>query len=309
MQLGRIRIFVEVARQQSFAAAAGVLGITGPAASKQVMALEEELGVKLLHRTTRKVTLTDEGAIYFERVKNALEEMDEAADEVRELRAAPKGTLKVNAPLAFAHMHLLPVLSGFARKYPELCMDVSMDDRMADVIADGYDVVIRIGVMHDSSLVMRHLADCPIVPIASPGYVRQHGMPQSPAELKHHRVIGYAYHGLQAEWRYKDKQGKTGIVRSECSFRANTAEMMLQAALDGIGIAILPLFCAATYLQAGQLVRLLPEHETYPARQIVALMPPNRYRSAKVKLFLDWLDKACKAMPLEAPAPRKTLEK
>ncbi|NBO18513.1 MAG: LysR family transcriptional regulator [Proteobacteria bacterium] len=305
MQLGRVRIFVEVARQQSFAAAAAALGITGPAASKQVMALEDELGVKLLHRTTRKVTLTDEGAVYFERVKHALEELEEAAGEVRELRAAPKGVLKINAPLSFAHMHLLPVLSGFARKYPELCMDVSLEDRMVDVIADGFDVVIRIGVLHDSSLVMRPLAECPIVPVASPGYVRHHGAPGTPAELKRHRIIGYAYQGGQAEWKFRDAQGKTGTVRNECSFRANTAEMMLQAALDGVGIATLPLFVVATYVQAGQLVRLLPDYDTHPMRQIVALMPPSRYRSAKVKLFLNWLDEACKAMPMDLPGMRK----
>ena len=223
MQLGRIRIFVEVARQHSFAAAAAALGITGPAASKQVIALEEELGVKLLHRTTRKVTLTDEGAIYYERVKQALEEMEDAAGEVRELRAAPKGTLKINAPLTFGHTHLLPMISGFARKYPELRMDVSLEDRMVDVVADGFDVVIRIGVMHDSSMVMRPLADCPIVPVASPGYLRQHGAPKTPADLKRHRIIGYSYQGGQAEWKFRDAQGKSGTVRNECSFRANTA--------------------------------------------------------------------------------------
>lgn len=295
--LGRIPVFVEVARQQSFAAAAKTLGISGPAASKQVMALEEELGVKLLHRSTRSVTLTDEGMVYFERVRAALEEMEGAAGQIRDLKEVPKGTLKVNVPLSFGQMHLLPVISGFAKKYPQVRMEVSLDDRMVDVLADGFDVVVRIGVLSDSSLVVRHLAPCPMMVVASPGYLRAHGAPKIPAELRDHRIITYSNAGTATEWKYRDTGGKTGSVRAEGTFLANTAEMMLQAALDGVGIAILPGFSAATHVSAGQLVALFTGYETHPAREIVALMPPSRHRTLKVKLFVEWLGQACKAMP------------
>jgi len=296
--MNRIEIFLEVASQQSFAGAAKALGITGPAASKQVMALEDELGVKLLHRTTRMVSLTDEGALYYERAKQAMDELKDAAEQLREMKTSPKGTLKINAPISFGQAHLLPVLSGFAKKYPDVIMEVVLDDRMVDVVADGYDIVIRVGALNDSSLTSKILGDCPIHVVASPAYLRQYGTPKTPAELKGHRLITYSLQGNTTEWRYRDKQGKTGTMRAEGIFRANNADMMLQAALDGIGIAILPMFVVAMHLQAKQLVKLLPDYETYPERQITALMPPSRHRLTKVKLLLDYISQACKAMPL-----------
>ena len=296
--LNRVEIFLEVAKKQSFAQAAKALGMTGPAISKQVMALEEELGVKLLHRTTRMVTLTDEGAVYFERAQHAVDELKEAAEQIQDRKSTPKGTLRINVPYSFGTIHLLPVLSGFAKKYPDVMMDISFDDRMVDVQAENFDMVIRIGVLEDSSLIARHLADCPILVVASPAYLQQHGTPKMPNDLKQHRRIMYSYQGRAGEWRYKDKNGKVGSVKSEGIFKANTAEMMLQAALDGIGVAILPVFTVSTLIQAKQLVQLLPGYETYPNREITALMPPNRYRSLKVKLLLDWITESCKAMPL-----------
>jgi DNA-binding transcriptional LysR family regulator len=295
--LSRIRVFVEVARHKSFVAAGRVLGITGPAASKQVMLLEDELGVKLLHRTTRVVTVTDEGALYYERARRAIEELQDAANALRDSTSTPKGLLKISAPLSFGHQHLLPTLSGFAMKYPDIQMDVSLDDRTVDVMAEGYDVAIRIGVIKDSSLIMRSLAECPIVAVASPQYLATRQAVGVPGDLKGHRMIGYALSGNAAEWRYQHRNGRAGSVKTECVFRANTAEMMLQAALDGVGIAVLPSFAVATYLQSGRLARVLSDYESYPRRHIVALMPPDRHRSVKVALFLQWLTNACKAMP------------
>lgn len=294
----RIEIFLEVANQQSFAGAAKTLGITGPAASKQVMALEDELGVKLLHRTTRMVSLTDEGAVYYERARHAMEELKEAAEQVGDMKSSPKGLLKINAPISFGQAHLLPVLSGFARKYPDVTMEVSFDDRMVDVVADGYDMVIRIGVLNDSSLAVKQLGPCPILVVASAAYLKEHGTPKTPADLKNHRLITYSHQGSSTEWKYKDRHGKTGSVRVGGAFRANNAAMMLQAALDGIGIAILPAFVCATDIKAGQLVQLLKGYDTWPERHITALMPPSRHRAQKVKLLLEWITQACRAMPL-----------
>ena len=296
--LSRIRVFIEVARHKSFVAGGKALGISGPAASKQVMLLEDELGVKLLHRTTRVVTLTDEGAEYYERTRLAIEELQDAANALREVKSIPKGMLKISAPLSFGHQHLLPALSGFAVKYPEIRMDIALEDRAVDVVAEGFDVVIRIGVMKDSSLVMRPLAECPIVAVASPKYIEKSPAIRLPQDLKQQRMIGYALAGAGVEWRYQHRKGKAGSVKTECIFRANTAEMMLQAALDGVGIALLPGFTAATYLKSGKLVRVLKDYESSPRRQIVALMPPDRHRSLKVKLFIEWLQGACKAIPL-----------
>lgn len=296
--IGRVEIFLEVARLQSFAKAAKELGITGPAASKQVMALEDELSVKLLHRTTRMVALTDEGILYYERARHAVDELKEAAEQLRDMKSAPKGLLKINAPLSFGQAHLLPILSGFAKKYPDVIMEVALDDKMIDVIAEGYDIVIRVGSLADSTLTVKHLAVCQIPVVASPCYLKQYGIPKAPVDLKRHRCITYTNLGGVAEWRFRDKHGKINSVRLEGVFRANNADMMLQAALDGIGIAVLPIFSVSTHLKAKQLVQLLPDFEIYPERHIVALMPPNRYRSAKVKLLLEWIVQACKAIPL-----------
>lgn len=295
--LGRIEIFLEVVKYQSFAKAAHAMGITGPAASKQVMALEDELGIKLLHRTTRHVTLTDEGSIYYERARLAIEELKDAATQIHDMKTTPKGLLRVNAPLSFGHMHLLPALAGFAKKYPDVKMEVSLEDRKVDVIAEGFDIVVRIGVLNDSSLIAKHLADCPAYLVASPDYVKNHGIPKTTSELKNHRFIVFSHHGGSGEWHYKDATGKRGSVRFDADFKANTAEMMLQAALDGVGIALLPIFSIATHLQSRQLVRVMPGYQTYPMSQINALMPPNRYRSAKVKMLVEWIAEACKATP------------
>lgn len=295
--LDRVEIFLEVAKNKSFAAAAKAMGITGPAASKQIAMLEDDLGVKLLHRTTRKVTLTDEGAIFYDRAVLAIEELKDAANQIQDLKAKPKGLLRINAPLSFGHQHLLPALSGFAKKYPDVKMDILLDDRTVDIVQEAYDIVIRIGALTDSSLIVKHLADCPIYVIASPSYVEQYGFPKHPSELKNHKMIQYTHRLNAGEWRYKDKSGKTGSVKGNVAFKANTAEMMLQAALDGIGFAILPAFAVATYIKAKKLVHLLPEFQTHPQRQIVALMQPNRYRSQKVQLFLEWLVSACKTIP------------
>ena len=296
--LDKIEVFLEVARQQSFAKAAKSLGMTGPAASKQVMALEAELGVKLLHRTTRLVTLSDEGAAYYERARQAMEELKDAATQLQDMKATPKGSLRISVPLSFGQIHLLPVLSGFAKKYPDVVMEVALDDRRVDVMADGFDVVIRIGALEDSGIAAVHLADCPIYLVASPEYVKKYGLPKTPADLKNHKMISFAYQGAMGEWKYKDPHGKTGSVRYDGVFKANTAEMMLSAALDGLGIAVLPYFSFAPHLKAKQLVHILPKYETWPKRTITALMPPNRYRATKVKLFIEWLAGACRTMPL-----------
>ena len=294
--LSRLEIFLEVAKNQSFAAAARHLGISGPAVSKQINLLEEELGVKLLHRTTRIVTLTDEGARYYERTAYAMEEIREAASELREHRSVVKGSLKISAPLSFGHLHLLPALASFAQKYPDLRMDVSLEDRAVDVISEGFDVVVRIGAIRDSSLVMRQLAPSPFHLVASPAYLAKHGTPQAPQDLKKHQLIAYSLHGGSLEWKYANPKGTVTTLKLPCVFRANTAEMMLEAALAGVGIALLPSFSCATHIHAGNLVALLPDHRSYPERKIVALMPPNRHRTAKVSLFLDWLENACKAI-------------
>ncbi len=161
--ISRVGVFLEVAKYESFAGAARALGLTGPAISKQVQSLEDQLGIKLLNRTTRHVSLTEEGAIYFDKARKALDDLNEAEQQIQELKACPTGKLKVNAPMSFGTQFLTRPIAAFAEQYPEVELEVDFDDRWADVVVEGFDVVIRIGTLQDSNLIARKLAPCPII--------------------------------------------------------------------------------------------------------------------------------------------------
>ncbi len=295
--ISRVGIFLHVVKHQSFAAAARKLGMTGPALSKQVQSLEDHLGVRLLNRTTRVVTLTEEGALYHDKARKALEDLDEAEKQIQELKDCPTGILKINAPMSFGKRYLTSPIASFAKKYPDVKMEVDFDDRHVDMIAEGYDVVVRIGALQDSSVISRKLATCPIVLCASAEFIQQHGQPTTPKDLQHFLGIIYNKHGLSNQWHYQDIHGIKGSAFIKQHFAANSAEMMLEACLQGIGIALLPIFVASTYLQSGQLIELIPNYKTAPERGIFAIFPQNRHLSTKVRLFVDWLTQCSKAFP------------
>lgn len=295
--LSRIEGFLEVAKQQSFAKAARKLGLTGPALSKQVQTLEEQLGVQLLHRTTRLVTLTEEGAMYQERARKAIEDLQEAARLVQDHKASPVGLLRINAPMSFGKRYLAQPLAAFAHTYPEVRLDVDFDDRNVDMLAEGYDVVIRIGALPDSSFIARKLAECPLILCATPYYCEKYGPITRPEELTSVPAITYTKHGYHDEWRYITQDAESGSVQLMRHFAANNAELMLEACLHHIGVAILPVFVASTYLQSGQLMQLLPDYTTYPPRNIYALFPEQRHLSTKTRLLIDWLTECSKAFP------------
>lgn len=295
--ISRVALFLEVVRHQSFAAAARHIGVTGPALSKQVQALEDQLGVRLLHRTTRQVTLTEEGAIYSDGARKALEDLREAELQIQERKLHPSGLLKINAPMSFGIKYLSRPIAAFAHHYPDVTLKVDFDDRQVDIISEGYDIVVRIGALQDSSLIVKHLAECPLLLCASPATLEKFGTPTEPEALSSFPAISYNTHGNIDEWRYQDHKGIIGSVQLQRVFSANNAEMMLEACLQGVGITLLPIFMVATYVQTGQLVRLLPAYNTYPERSIYALYPQNRHLSAKVRVFLDWLHQCSKNYP------------
>ena len=177
--ISRVGVFLEVVKYESFAGAARSLGLTGPAISKQVQSLEDQLGVKLLSRTTRHVGLTEEGAIYFEKARQALEDLNEAEQQIQELKACPTGKLKVNAPMSFGTQFLTRPIAAFAEQYPEVELEIEFNDRWADVVGEGFDVVIRIGSLEDSTLIARKLAPCPIILCAGKKLIEEYGLPES----------------------------------------------------------------------------------------------------------------------------------
>jgi DNA-binding transcriptional LysR family regulator len=287
--ISRVGIFIEVVKHQSFIAAARALGTTGPAVSKQIKALEEQLGVKLFHRTTRKVSLTEEGLIYSERAAQALDDLSEAEQQIQDLRENPKGRLKINAPTSLGKQYMTEFIAKFAYQYSDVEVEVDFDDRYVDVIAEGYDVVIRIDSLEDSSLVARKLSSCPILLCVAPSCIENYGELSSVDDLNNYPAVIYNQHGYVQNWQYQDKEGNKGSARLKKNFAANNAEMMLEACRQGLGVGLIPLFAAKTYLNSGELIVVLPELETYPKREIYAMFPQNRYLSTKVRLFVDGL--------------------
>ncbi|MEH6547315.1 MAG: LysR family transcriptional regulator [Sneathiella sp.] len=295
--ISRISIFLTVVKHQSFAGAARSMGMTGPALSKQVQALEDQLGVRLLHRTTRQISLTEEGEIFHNRARIALDDLDEVERQIQDLKSSPTGHLKVNVPTTFGKQYLTKPIAAFVKAYPEVQMEIDFDDRKVDVIGEGYDVVVRIGTLEDSSLIARQLAPCPIILCASPAFLSHHGIPEIPNELLKLPAVLFSKHGNINEWRHIDENGVKGSTELNKVFATDSAEMMLEACLEGIGVAVLPIFSVATYLDSNQLVRVLPQYHTDPELIIHAIFPQNRHLSAKVRLFVDWLSNSCKALP------------
>jgi DNA-binding transcriptional LysR family regulator len=290
--ISRVGVFLEVVKSESFAGAARSLGLTGPAISKQIKSLEDQLGVKLLSRTTRHVGLTEEGAIYFAKARQALADLDEAEQQIQELKACPTGKLKVNAPMSFGTQFLTRPIAAFAEQYPEVELEIEFNDRWTDVVGEGFDVVIRIGSLEDSTLIARKLAPCPIILCAGKKLIEKYGLPESVEQLSDYPGIIYNMHTQKEEWRYRDSNDVIGTQTLNRNFAANTAEMQLEACLHGLGVSLLPIFSAAAYLESGQLVALLPGYSTYPELGIYAMYPQNRYLSTRTRLFVDWLSNA-----------------
>jgi Transcriptional regulator len=290
--LARIPIFLAVSRQQSFVAAARELGLTPSAVSKQIQHLEEELGVKLLNRTTRRVSLTEEGSLFFERAGRALDDLSEAREELNELKSTPRGILRVSAPAALCRQLKAPI-AEFAATYPEVQMDVHFDDRLVDLGEEGFDVVLRIGALPDSSLIARRLAASPLIPCCSPEYIAKHGAPQTPEELAQHAVVAYTRNRGLHEWRYRSPDGTQGVVSLRGGFKCDAAEMMIEGACHGLGIVIMPWFFIREELESGRLVRLMPGYRTLPERNLYAVFPPNRFLSTRLRLFVDAMHAYC----------------
>lgn len=295
--LSRIEMFVAVVRYKGFTAAARQLGVSGPAISKQIKALEANLGVRLLYRTTRKVSLTEEGVVYFERASKAIDDLAEAEAEIQELKETPSGKLKINAPMSFGGQFLAKPIAEFAKRYPEVELDVNFDDRWVDVIGEGFDVVVRIAALEDSGLVAKKIAPCPIVLCASPDYVRRHGTPVLPEDIVTFPAVVYTQHGQTEDWKYIDCTGGKGGVRLNKVFSGNTAEMQVAACESGVGLALLPIFAISSQLQDGRLVQLLPSYSTIPKRNVYAMFPQNRHLSTRVRLFVDFLVEQGRSFP------------
>jgi len=295
--ISRVSVFIAVVKAGSFAGAAQALGITSSAVSKQIQNLEQDLQVKLLNRTTRSVSATEEGTLYYERAARALEDLKEAEDQINELKSRPRGPLKVSFPQSLGIKYFGDAIAAFAAQYPEVELDVNLDDRLVDVAGEGFDLVVRIGSLSDTSLIARRMADCPFVLCASPRYLDRHGTPHSPGALADHNVLAFTGNSGPHEWRYADAQGDKGQVSLRGTFRADSGEILCRAALQDTGIVILPVFYVAEHLDSGALKAVLPDFATFPKREIFAVFPPNRFQSTRLRLFVDHLVATARQLP------------
>lgn len=287
--LTTIEVFVKVADLGSYTLAAETLNLSRTATSKSVMDLEDHLGVRLINRTTRRLSLTEAGSNFLERARVILHLIDDAEREAANLTSLPKGRLRVNAPMSFGIRHISPALGSYLEAYPGVSVELTLNDRLVDLVDEGFDVAIRIGRLADSSLVARKLAPCRLVVCAAPTYLERRGMPRVPEDLTRHDCLIYSYASDRDDWHFVGPDGPT-TIRIGGRLNSNNGDAVVQAALAGLGIILQPTFIVGPEIREGRLVPLLPDHR--PADLgIYALYPQNRYVSAKVRTFIDHMNR------------------
>ncbi len=278
-EFGAIPVLVAVVDNGGFSAAARALGVSKSAVSKRINQLEKHLGVRLLYRTTRKLSLTEAGERYFEHASRALIAAGQAEDAVMELQGDPQGKLRIISPMSFGRLHVAPLL-------PKLQVELVMDDKKTDLVAAGFDVAIRSGRLPDSTLVARKLAPLRQVLCASPDYIERQGLPATPAELTGHNCVLFSYSSDADKWTLCAEGDRESVLVSG-NYRVNNSEALLEALRAGVGIGRLPTFVAGPDLKAGRLVKLFESYRI-PDQTFYEVFPERQYLPAKVRAFLDF---------------------
>lgn len=285
-----MQVFAGVVDAGSFVAAADALGMSKAAVSRHVAELERRLGVRLLHRSTRRLSLTAEGETFHARCKAVLAEVDEAEAEITAGAGEARGHLRVNVPFSFGQQYLAPLWPVFMGRHPALSMDVTLSDRVVDLVEEGFDLAIRIAQLPASTLISRRLASTRLVLCASPEYIANHGAPQHPGDIAQHAAIAYTLFAGGDQWHFRNGDDHaSGKVRAR--LRSNNGDTCVQAALQGLGLILQPSFLVAPHLRSGHLVEVLP---TWRAAElgIYAVYPTRRHVAPKVRLLIDFLVQA-----------------
>jgi DNA-binding transcriptional LysR family regulator len=282
-----MRTFSSVVEAGSFVGAADALGLSKTAVSRYVGELEQRLDVRLLHRTTRKLSLTQDGEIFYARCKELLSGIDEAEAEVGSRTGEATGLLKVTVPVSFGVLHLAEVWGAFRARHPKVTLDVTVSDRVADLVEDGFDLAIRIARMPDSSLISRRLGSTRVVLCASPAYLQSNGTPKHPRDLAQHAVLAYNHWSDRDEWVFEGPEG-TVSVRTQPVIRSNNGDVCRAGALQHQGIILQPTFLVGRDLAAGTLVELMPAYRSIELG-IHAVYASRRHVAPKVRLLIDLL--------------------
>jgi len=288
--LNEMATFVRVVAAGSLSGAARDLGLSPAMVSRTLASLESRLGVRLLHRTTRRLHLTDEGAAYHEACVRILAEVDEANAAASAGRGVPQGTLRVALPASFGHRQIAPLVPLFAERYPNVRLALHLSDRAVNLVEEGYDLAIRIAELEDSSLAARKLAPNRRVVCASPAYLARHGTPRTPEELtRHNCLVANWEHDFSMTLEYKDPRGRPGEVRVAGRYACDNWEVLREWAVAGLGIALKSTWDVRDHLQDGSLVALCPGYTFDTDVAIYAVYPHRRYLAAKTRAFIDFL--------------------
>lgn len=282
-----MKTFVAVVDAGSFVQAADDLEMSKPTVSRYVADLEQRLGVRLLQRTTRKLSLTEEGRSFYGRCKSVLSDVEVAESEITSKSVTVKGLIKINVPVSFGLLELASLWPAFLAKYPEVVLDITLADRVVDLVEEGYDLAVRIARLANSSLVSRKLASTRMILCASPAYLKKHGKPRHPADLTKHKVLSYSLLATGDQWEFDGPQGKV-MVTVNPAMRTNSGDTCIAAARKNMGVVLQPSFMVNADLQSGALVELMPVYRSIEFG-IYAVYPTRQYVSPKVRAMIDFL--------------------
>jgi len=300
-----MHVFARVAALGSLSAAARALSMSQTMATKHIAALEARLGTKLLHRTTRRLTLTEVGRAYLNATERILAEVEEAETNASREAVEVRGTLRLNAPVSFGLRVIAPLLPELSSLYPELTVDLGLNDRYIDLIEEGWDLVIRIGGLQDSTMIARRLAACPMLVCAAPSYLAAHGTPRTVADLQQHNCLRYTLSRSVGTERWTFGKDRQTSVAVKGSLKANNGDVLVAAAVKGAGIVYQPRFLVAREVQDGLLVPIALDHPPIELDGIFALHPSDRQPPAKVRIAIDFFAERLPGSPqLGGPAPR-----
>ncbi|HDM8069185.1 LysR family transcriptional regulator [Vibrio harveyi] len=286
-QLSAMRAFVRVVQTGSFSATGREMNTSQTTISKKVAALEKKIGVKLLARSSRDHALTPAGAKYYQTCVDILGELDEAEAEARSEVASPQGTIRISAPVAFGRILLAPIMAEFFQRYPDINVDLQLSDQHTDLISDGIDVAIRAKQLEDSTLIARHLFDNPMLVLAAPSYLQQHGAPKTLEDLKEHNCLVYSRMKDINVWSFT-KQNQKHAVAVNGNFQSDNGDVLLEVALTGMGIVTLPIWMVEHHLKEGRLTQLMNDY-TGQNLPFNAVYLQSRYTPLKVRCLIDFL--------------------
>ena len=289
-ELEEIRVFTQLVDSQSATKAAERMGVANSAISRRLKDLEQRLGVQLIRRTTRRMSLTESGEIYYQRCKQLLEDFDNAQTEITQTKTHLKGRLRIASPVTFGVNHLSPAIAAFMHKHPDIEIDLDMSDRRVDLVEEGFDVAIRVGTLEDSTLIARKLAPVSHVVCAAPSFFQQYGKPKTAEDLTNIPGLCYSNFKNPGTWHYQTPDGKKGSVRVALKMRSNNGDSLKEAAIAGLGVLCEPSFIVHDAIKRGLLTTALTDYKWYDM-SVYSIYPQTKHISARVRTFIDFLIK------------------